>query len=312
MDYDLIADASHKFRQGINITEAFKGQSDTNASTLIEMIYDLQAGEYADFARKNTSFLDEYSSEMSEKIEPYKFSNSKILDLGCGEMTTLCHLLGKLNSDHNGIFGLDISLSRLLVGLSFASEFLGSETELPTSVVGDLSALPFQSNSIELLISNHALEPNGGREEKLLDEIFRVSSNYCVLFEPHYENGNADVKSRMDRLGYIKNMESNIASAGGVLLEIQTMENVVNKLNPTSCFIVDTSKVMMNESAQKNMHKVPYSIPGTNHSLSKYEDVLVSTDFGVGFPIVQGIPVLRENMAMFASHLLKKMSPHNR
>ena len=43
--------------------------------------------------------------------------------------------------------------------------------------------------------------------EALLRELFRVTKKKLVLFEPSYELNSEEGKVRMDRLGYIKDIE---------------------------------------------------------------------------------------------------------
>ncbi|CAM5272174.1 Methyltransferase domain-containing protein OS=Lysinibacillus sphaericus OX=1421 GN=LS41612_21290 PE=4 SV=1 [Lysinibacillus sphaericus] len=64
--------------------------------------------------------------------------------------------------------------------------------------------MPLANNSIDLVYTVHALEPNGGKELEALKELYRVASKYVVLVEPYYEGANSEAKERMDRLGYIK------------------------------------------------------------------------------------------------------------
>ena len=66
--------------------------------------------------------------------------------------------------------------------------------------------------------SSHALEPNGGRLKQLMAELFRVTIDKLVLFEPCYEINTDAGKERMDRLGYIKNLDGVIAELGGKII----------------------------------------------------------------------------------------------
>jgi ubiquinone/menaquinone biosynthesis C-methylase UbiE len=81
-------------------------------------------------------------------LAPYLVNAAQILDLGCGNGTYLIELckLGKL---HRPV-GMDISQGML----AKAREQLGNGVEL---VQGDAAAIPFKSNSWDLVICSHVL-----------------------------------------------------------------------------------------------------------------------------------------------------------
>ena len=49
-----------------------------------------------------------------------------------------------------------------------------------------MEQIGLKSNSVDIIYTNHSLEPNGGREEVILKELLRVTNKYLILFEPIY------------------------------------------------------------------------------------------------------------------------------
>jgi ubiquinone/menaquinone biosynthesis C-methylase UbiE len=42
---------------------------------------------------------------------------------------------------------------------------------------GNIFSLPFLHNSIDIVYTSHSIEPNGGKENLLLKELYRVARN---------------------------------------------------------------------------------------------------------------------------------------
>ena len=69
---------------------------------------------------------------------------------------------------------------------------------------GDLDRIPLASDSVDVVLTIHAVEPNQGREEAILSELLRVARKHLVMIEPSYELASAEARERMDRLGYVR------------------------------------------------------------------------------------------------------------
>ncbi|HOL80730.1 MAG TPA: class I SAM-dependent methyltransferase, partial [Ignavibacteriales bacterium] len=93
------------------------------------------------------------------------------IEIGVGEATTLSYLIKQLNNQNLNIFGFDISWSRL----KFAKELTKYlQIENVNLFVADLFNIPLNDNSIDIVYTNHSIEPNGGREEEALKELYRI------------------------------------------------------------------------------------------------------------------------------------------
>lgn len=173
---------------------------------------------------------------------------------------------------------------------------------MPRVFVGDVKKnLPLPNKSIDIIISRHALEPNGGYLKECLDSLFRVSRNKVILFEPHYERANSEGKKRFNRHGYIKNIKKTINICGGILEEIFPLQVNYNKLNPISCFIITPPNTIKTQS-----QKPQFSIPGTNYLLKKKSNFYLSQETGFVFPVLEKIPLLNINHAILARSFCSK------
>jgi ubiquinone/menaquinone biosynthesis C-methylase UbiE len=301
--YFDIQQAKKAYAEGKNVTELLRAQKQihTNTSEIIEVSYDLQAGTYIDFVEKNPEQPTRYAAELAEILNQHIKPNSSLLDVGTGELTTLSMVFSSLTQKPSNIFAFDISWSRISKGLKFAQKYMKEDYKYLVPFVGDISEIPLLDKSINITTSSHALEPNGGNLKKLMLELFRVTADKLILFEPCYEINSEEGKARMDRLGYIKNIDGVTEELGGKIIEKIIIKNGDNPLNPTVCFIIQPSK---NNSLPIENGKNIFSVPGTNISLKKVDDFFYSNQVGLCFPILKNIPILKASSAILATSLL--------
>jgi hypothetical protein len=147
------------------------------------------------------------------------------------------------------------------------------------------------------------LEPNGKNLHQLMLELFRVTTEKLILFEPCYEINSEKGKKRMDKLGYIKNIDKTIKKLKGKILEKIIIKNPSNSLNPTVCFVVSPPKTI-NVAKYKNLNKKNiFTVPGTDFNITKIDNFYHSNATGLCFPILKSIPILKSNNAILASCL---------
>lgn len=302
-DYQRILEIKTAFENGENITSLLRHQKGVmhNTSDIIELAYDLQAGSYIEYVKQNREYLENYTNEMTTIINHHITTSGRILDVGCGELTTLSLLIPKLNIRPRSTFALDVSWSRLSHGIKFAKNNIGDDFCNLNVFTGEINAIPLKSKSISTTISNHALEPNGGRERILLNEIFRVTSDLVLLFEPCYELNTAEGKARMDKLGYIKGLKGAINDLGGKLLDQIAIKQVSNTLNPTVCFVIKPPQKSNHDKIENTKSECIYTLPGSDYGLKKIDNTYFSTDTGLIFPIIKNIPILRTNAGIVAT-----------
>ena len=99
-------------------------------------------------------------------------SAQRVLDAGCGEGFGLRSILSK----HPQVIGMDYQLEALQVAQQINASCIFS--------VGDLLALPFQTNEFDLTISLEVLE-HIEQPELALAELCRVSNRWMLLSVPH-------------------------------------------------------------------------------------------------------------------------------
>jgi hypothetical protein len=305
LKYFDILSARAAYAEGRNVTDVLRQQleSQVNTPAIIEAAYDLQAGTYIDYFYAHESRERAYATELSGILNCYVVGADSLLDVGTGEMTTLSNIVGSLKHVPTHLYALDLSWSRLHKGRNFVRQHMGDHVSKLRPFVADMSEIPLADRSISITTSSHALEPNGGRLEILLRELFRVTRDLLVLFEPGYEINSPEGKARMDRLGYIKNMPETVAALGGTMLETIRINSIDNPLNPTVSYVIKPpSKV-----AKKTIQPGFFTVPGTNHPLHRLGDFYFSPDTGLCFPVLQSLPILKSGTAIMASGLIDQL-----
>src|SRR5579872_4710197 len=299
MKYCDLRPAVAAYREGRNVMQTLRETLGETANTpqIIEIAYDLQAGGYIDHVRANRELWRAYTSELAGVLRDHIAAGDRVLEAGTGEMTTL---VGVANACYAGIsrhYAADISWSRIAKGRAFAAaEMRADLASAMSSFVGDLLRLPLRDHSIDVVWTSHALEPNAGREQAALAELFRVARKRVVLFEPSYEDNSAAGRARMDALGYIRGLPEAIAALGGRLEEKRPIAAISNPLNPTYAYIVTPPG-----GASRNDDE--WACPATRLPMQKCGDCYWSEASRLAYPIIGSIPVLREESAVYATSL---------
>lgn len=94
-------------------------------------------------------------------------------------------------------------------------------------------------NSIDLVYTSHSIEPNGGREEEALRELYRITKKYLVLLEPSYEFADTECRKRMKKNGYVTKLYSTAKRLGYKIVEHRLFDYSRNRLNPTGLMIIE-------------------------------------------------------------------------
>ena len=124
----------------------------------------------------------------------------------------------------------------------------------------------------------------------------RVSRRKLILFEPSWEQNSEQGRSRMQSLGYIRNMPNHIEAVGGNLIAAVPLRANCNPLNPTVCYIVG---VPDNKGIKNDCRFV---CPISGCFLTPYSGYYWSEEGGYAYPLMEGIPVLRESAAILMCH----------
>ncbi len=303
--YSQLELAVQAYKTGKNITAFLRDltDSDFNSAEIIEIAYDLQAGSFIEYTENYRERVQKYSKECADIVSQYLNENDTLLDIGTGEITTLSLLVNELIASPSDIYAFDISLSRLIKGIDFAKREMGHCYDRLNVFVADIAKIPRPDKSINITVSSHALEPNGSILEALLTELYRVTQDYIILFEPCYELNSEEGRRRMDDLGYIKGLDDTIELLGGTIIDKTEIKNIANPLNPTYCFVVQPPRA--EEPISHTSNSNTFSVPGSNYPIQKQENFLISNNLGLCFPIISGIPILREDTMILATALAK-------
>ena len=200
-------------------------------------------------------------------------------------------------SKKSQFFGFDISLSRLLYAKKYLSKLQKKNLILFCS---ELSNIPLEDNSIDLTYTFHAIEPNHGREEAILNELLRVTRNYLVLIEPSYELGSVATKKHIEEYGYCRGIPRIIKRLGYSILNHELFE-FSDPTNENAIIIVQKSK----KKTLKPMRQNSFVSPMSHKPLLRYKDCWYCKDDGYAYPIINNIPCLLKENAILVSKLSK-------
>ena len=299
MKYTDIVEAKKIYKKKQNVTEHLRKQYNVknNSSEIIEIAYDLQAGSYIENTIKNRTNQEKTSALIASELNKFLLPRSTLLDIGSGELTNLTLILNNLNKIRK-VFAFDISWSRIFKGVKFFKDNSKHKINLLYPFVADIKSIPLASNSIDVITSCHALEPNGRNLNLLLKELFRVAKDKLVLFEPSYELNSKEGKNRMKKLGYIKGIEKEVVKLGGKVNNIKPIKNSANSLNPTVCYVISVNKKIY---GLKNNQK--FTVPGSDLELKMKDNFMISKDTGLSFPVLKKIPILKNDLAILSTAL---------
>ncbi|MBT2786002.1 MULTISPECIES: methyltransferase domain-containing protein [unclassified Halomonas] len=295
MNYKLFLECRDAYKTGQNVMDLVQKSVPNSRSLAIEIAYDLQAGTYIKDFYNNEEKKRRYTDEGGDILERHINKDSVILNVGAGELWTIALMVDRFSVKPKMVYNLEISWSRIYKGCSFWNDIHGASIKMKP-LVADMLEIPLPTKSVDIVTSSHALEANGSQLGEIVNELFRVSRDKCVLFEPCYELCSKEGRERMDRLGYIKDVENVVENFGGSVEDIIPITHSSNALNPTACFIIKVPP--SKASYEGDSH---FTVPGTDYLLEYKKDCYYSIDTGIAFPILKDIPILKSGSAILAS-----------
>lgn len=285
------------YKQGGNIIQYLKTakQEQINSPESILISYDFQAGSYIENYKKNKEFIQKYCAAIANTIENHTDNVESIVEVGVGEATTLGNVLKVLKNKPRRSYGFDISWSRI----KYAKSFLESErVDECFLFVGDLFNIPLKDNSIDIVYTSHSIEPNSGKEEEAVKELYRITRKYLILLEPCYELANQEAKNRMLAHGYITNMQKAIKKLNYNISEFRIFDLYANPLNPTGLTVI---KKNYKGDLKTENH---LACPITKTDLALLKGSYFSKDSLLVYPIIDEIPCLLPSNAVVATHYI--------
>ena len=205
LDYSLLIS---KFKKGINIQKYLEKNSNLSSGDIVRISSDIQSGSYIKNYKKDYIDLQKKLFSPMINIINSRFSNcNSMLDFGCGELTNSLFFIKNIDSLKK-FYACDVSFNRLVLGKYFLKDKLSNKQFNKVNLFcSPISKLPFNDNSIDLIITTHAIESNQKNKKNIIKELFRVSKNGLLLFEPHYEKSSYSQKKRMNFYNYAKGLE---------------------------------------------------------------------------------------------------------
>lgn len=263
-----------------------------NTEQIIETAYDLQSGNYVKALEKpqNHAHKSEYGAAIAREILALTTPGS-IVEAGIGEGTTFSFVLNQLDQAVAHAHGFDISWSRIATCRDWLHSNGVDDVFLS---LASLLHIPYLDSSFDVVYTSHTIEPNGGNEEPILKELYRVASRYLVLLEPGYELASAESQARMEEHGYCKDLVGIAERLGMRVVKHELFTVSANPLNPTAMTVIE--KDADAESAVPRLGCPRFGDPLTNHADSLYSEVSLRA-----YPKIKGISCLRSGDGIIAS-----------
>jgi ubiquinone/menaquinone biosynthesis C-methylase UbiE len=276
------------YSRGGNIMQFLKGENKNaeNSKESILISYDYQSGTYIEAYKKNPENCHKYTKQLSDEISTLG-DFTTILEAGVGEATTFKQVTKNLVSLEN-CYGFDISWSRLKAAKDFLAEDGDKHSNL---FVADLFDIPLADNSIDIVYTAHSVEPNGGYEKPILEELYRVTKKYLLLFEPDYDLASTEARQRMESHGYIKGLVEIAATLGYNVIKHKLLQFSMNPLNPTSVIVI---KKDSNEIKSDNVFQCPIS----KTELTDCGEIYFAKQPHLMYPVIKNIPCLLKSQAI--------------
>tara|TARA_A100000171_G_C2136121_1_gene150380 strand:+ start:1133 stop:2038 length:906 start_codon:yes stop_codon:yes gene_type:complete len=279
-----------RYQSGENISRLLRDEEGNNTEGIVELAYDLQSGSYIEALNdpEVLQFKRDYGKLIASTIREFCEPGS-ILEAGVGEATTLAFVLQVLTETIS--FGFDISWSRIWVAKQWIqSQNIAKDTSLFTA---SIFAIPLPDNSIDVVYTSHSIEPNGGMEEAAVKELYRVARKYVILLEPAYDLASLEAKERMKSHGYCVHLFDVIQQLGLPVERHELFPLTISSMNPTGVTII------RKPAEEALMPK--FVCPVTGGILTEFGGALHSHQHLAAYPIIGGIPCLRDESSVLAS-----------
>ena len=298
---EIIKEIEQIYLGGANLISYLKKIENRRENDVNDIMisYDFQAGSYVeaftnDLKLKNVKIAQ--GKKIAAIIDSFSQSINTILEAGVGEATALVPTINALKrTDVKWIGGNDISWSRCHIADIFAKKQCSKKINL---FVADMFKMPIADDAVDVVYTVHSMEPNGGREEELLDELYRITGKYLILVEPDYERASNEGRCRMEDNGYIKGLPDIINRKGWNLIVNEPFGIDYNPLNPSGLLIIEKGNPKKTTS-----NFSPLYCPVTHSKLIRKIDCFYAPEAMLAYPIVDGIPCLREDNAILATKM---------
>jgi len=307
------------YDKNINIMKYIRDMSNykSNNTEAILMSYDLQAGSYIQYIKDNKeldshldgkkivmnirSFYEEFANYLANEFNKLKYYS--VLEAGVGEASIFSYLIPKLKNRSKEInvagtdikcHGFDISSSRIMQGIKFLKENSIEDNNL---FVADMFDIPFGDNTVDIVYTVHAIEPNTTSAAEIIKELYRVANKYIILIEPSYELGNKETKTNIDKHKYIKNLEGIVKDLNYKIIKYSLIPIGYYK-NQSAIMIIEK-----NPEIDSGID-IDYVCPSCKSKLVFHRDNYFCKECFLVYPIIGGIPILKYNNGILYTQYL--------
>jgi len=267
-------------------------QAEENTEEIIETAYDLQSGSYVkglDSPELHAHKV-EYGAAIAREILSLTKPTS-IIEAGIGEGTTFSFVWNQMGNVVQHAHGFDIAWSRIATCRKWLESNGIDSVHLS---VASLLHMPYQDASFDVVYTSHTIEPNGGNEEPILRELYRVASRYLILLEPGYELASLESQTRMEEHGYCRNLVGIAEGLGMQVIKHEMFAHSANLMNPTAITVIEKDA-----AAQPAVPAL--ACPRYGDALTDGPDSLYSEGSLRAYPKIKGIPCLRPADGIIAS-----------
>ena len=247
---------------------------------------EIQQNTYSDYSKHG----------MLERIRCIEEAGSfdNMLEVGAGELTTMCSLVQAMTIKQPELYAIDLSLNRLRHGRSYA-EYLKTDIKIAKA---SAFSLPFPDNSFDLVYTSHCLEFMPKHMfRQAVNEICRVSRGHVFLFEPTYEYSSFLQKMKMRTYSYMRGLIPYLENKDDITIKRSSvMKNNYNIFNQTSChYLIVTPN--------EGRNNIEYSCPKCQSALEFNNNSYYCFACHSGFPIFDNIPVLDTDYALMITQI---------
>ncbi|NDV20646.1 methyltransferase domain-containing protein [Pseudodesulfovibrio sp. JC047] len=288
-----MAELKREYDKGTNLIRYIRKETGTDmvSAQMILKSYDLQTGSYI-------AALSDPGAPEFQKARARDIVNSlgdvtfdSLLEAGCGEGTTLVHVVNELSTPPSTIAGFDISWSRV----KYARHFATKNALNGTFFMGEMTHFPVPDNAYDMVFTSHSIEPNRGAEHTILAEIHRVTRRYAALVEPCYELATPAMRDHMDTHLYCRNLASHAQDAGFSILAHHLLEKTHKGR---------TMMLLLEKPSAQPAPSPGFACPSCTSPLISHAGHLFCPECMVVYPILDGLPCLRKEHAIIASTFL--------
>lgn len=226
-----------KKKKNLNYNKYLRTISNLEEDEIIKHSYDLQTGTYIKSYLNNKKKYKLFIDEITEIIKKNFVNCKTFIDCGCGEMTISYSLIKKL-TEIKKFYLFDISINRMNIGKKFLIKKLNKKkVKLINFFCCNLDSIPLKSNSIDLVFTHHALEPNKKNSKQIIKQLFRICNYGMILNEPDYTSSSQLQKKWMKKNNYVLNIPK-ILNDLKINFKKVKIKNSLSKKNQTTSFII--------------------------------------------------------------------------